>query len=99
MLFLCVEKEPKLPGRLYANKFLEMIGLEPFNIIILYDSKINPADNSLLLWKMFNNVDPERDLFIHKNRLVIDACKKYKGDGHPREWPDELLFEWFACFK
>jgi len=93
ILFLSVEKEPERPGRLYANKLLEMTDIEPFNIIILYDAKIDLADNSLLLWKMFNNVDPGRDLFMRDNRFVIDACKKYKRDGHPREWPDELSFD------
>ena len=67
-----------------------MTGLEPYNIIIVYDAKIDLADNSLLLWKMFNNVDPGRDLIIKDSRLVIDACRKYEGDGHPREWPEEL---------
>jgi len=93
ILFLCVEKEHERSGRFYANKLLDMTGLEPFNIIILYDAKIDPADNSLLLWKMFNNVDPGRDLFIRDSRLVIDACRKYEGDGHPREWPEELSLE------
>ena len=93
IVFLCLEKGAKRPGRVWAKELLDMADLEPFNIIILYDAKIHLSDNSLLLWKMFNNVDPGRDLFIRDSRLVIDACIKYEGDGHPREWPDELLFE------
>jgi len=92
ILFLCVEKGPSRPGKFYAKNLLNMTNLDSFNIIILYDPHIELSDNSLLLWKMFNNVDPGRDLFIRDNRLVIDACRKDAGDGHPREWPDELSF-------
>ena len=54
---------------------------------------VDLADGSLLLWKMFNNVDPGRDLHLQNHRLVIDACKKGVADGHTREWPDELRFD------
>jgi 4-hydroxy-3-polyprenylbenzoate decarboxylase len=92
ILFLGVENELKKQDDFYSKKIHKITESEPFNIIILYDAKIDLSDNSLLLWKMFNNVDPERDLFIKKGRVVINACRKYTGGRHPREWPDELSF-------
>ena len=92
ILFLCVENELKKQGDFYAKQIHKITEIDTFNIIILYDAKIDLSDNSLLLWKMFNNVDPERDIFIEKGRVVINACRKYTGDQHPREWPDELCF-------
>jgi 4-hydroxy-3-polyprenylbenzoate decarboxylase len=67
--------------------------LQGFSIILLYDHHIDLDDTSLLLWKMFNNVDPGRDLFIRGRRVIIDAGKKSPEEGHAREWPDELSFE------
>lgn len=76
-----------------AEALLDTPVLEPFTILVIYDSGVDLTDNSLLLWKIFNNVDPGRDLHIRKQRLVIDACKKGPADGHTREWPDELSFD------
>jgi 4-hydroxy-3-polyprenylbenzoate decarboxylase len=67
--------------------------LTPYTIIALYDAGVDLTDGSLLLWKLFNNVDPGRDLYLQNHRLVIDACKKGVADGHVREWPDELSFD------
>jgi 4-hydroxy-3-polyprenylbenzoate decarboxylase len=54
---------------------------------------VNIGDNSFILWKLFNNVDPGRDIMIRDGRGIIDACKKGPEDGHVREWPDELSFD------
>ena len=63
-----------------------------FNIFILFDKEIDLSDGSLMLWKLFNNVDPGRDIIFRNDRVVVDACKKGIMDGHEREWPDELSF-------
>ena len=76
-----------------AETLLDAPELQLFTIVVLYDADIDLADNSLLLWKIFNNVDPGRDLYVRNQRLVIDACKKGPEDGHEREWPDELSFD------
>jgi 4-hydroxy-3-polyprenylbenzoate decarboxylase len=47
----------------------------------------------LLLWKVFNNVDPQRDIIIKNGRTLINACKKGIADGHLREWPEDLIFD------
>ncbi|MEE4354088.1 MAG: menaquinone biosynthesis decarboxylase [Desulfatiglans sp.] len=93
ILAMNVEKSDTRGGREIAGQVLGLSDLNAFNIILLYDRDIDLADNSLLLWKIFNNVDPERDLFFEKDRVVIDACRKGEMDGHPREWPDELVFD------
>jgi 4-hydroxy-3-polyprenylbenzoate decarboxylase len=57
--------------------------------MVLYDD-IDLRDDSLCLWKFFNNVDPQRDIRLTGSSLVIDASKKGLADGHEREWPDEI---------
>lgn len=93
LLAVRVEKTPTRGGSYFKNRLLECSELEPFNIILLFDRHINLANESLLLWKLFNNVDPGRDILIRGSRAVIDACMKGPADGHERPWPDELTFD------
>jgi len=59
-------------------------------IFVLYDAAIDLADDSLLLWKAFNNVDPARDIAIAETNITIDATRKGPADGHKRPWPDDI---------
>lgn len=77
--------------------------------IIVVDEGIDPHDVSSVMWKVFNNVDPVRDLLIVEgpvdaldhasslphlgNKLGIDATKKGPSDGHYREWPDDITMK------
>jgi len=56
----------------------------------LYDDGIDLSDGSLVLWKVFNNVDPKRDIIRIQGRVLIDATKKGPEDGHHRPWPDDI---------
>ena len=57
--------------------------------IVLYDD-IDLNDDSLVLWKVFNNVDPRRDIELDGDGAIVDATKKGPADGYKREWPDEI---------
>jgi 4-hydroxy-3-polyprenylbenzoate decarboxylase len=59
------------------------------SILVLYDD-IDLQDDSLVLWKAFNNVDPRRDIELVGNGAIIDATKKGPADGYARVWPDEI---------
>jgi 4-hydroxy-3-polyprenylbenzoate decarboxylase len=43
-----------------------------------------------VLWKVFNNVDPKRDILRQGGRIVIDATRKGAEDGHTRPWPEDI---------
>jgi 4-hydroxy-3-polyprenylbenzoate decarboxylase len=92
ILAVSVEKQTDRGGKAFAAMLLDISELERFNIFILFDKDIDLSDGSLMLWKLFNNADPGRDMIIRDNRMVIDACRKGPMDGHEREWPDELRF-------
>jgi 4-hydroxy-3-polyprenylbenzoate decarboxylase len=87
-----VKKTEHKGGSFFADVLLGMDALCGFNIFVLFDENIDLNDNSLILWKIFNNVDPGRDIIIKNDRMVIDACKKLPIDGHHREWPEEMTF-------
>ncbi|MFZ2446420.1 MAG: menaquinone biosynthesis decarboxylase [Syntrophobacteraceae bacterium] len=90
VLLLNFAKDGKTPGRAISEKLLSEKGLEAFSIFVLLDSGIDLRDYSLVLWKLFNNVDPMRDMLRRDGRITVDATKKGPEDGHTRPWPDDI---------
>ncbi len=90
LLLVNFAKDGKTPGRTISPELLRDRALEPFSIFVLLDSSIDLGDYSLVLWKVFNNVDPARDIFRQDARIVIDATTKGAEDGHTRPWPDDI---------
>ena len=90
---LNVERNQEQTGRWYAYRLLAAGRPGDPVAIVLYDTDIDLNNDSLLLWKLFNNVDPGRDCHIQNQRMVIDACIKGPADGHKREWPEALTFD------
>ena len=76
-------------------------------IIIVVDEHVNVQDMSEVIWRLGNNIDPQRDtefvqgpvdildhasrLFGYGSKMGIDATKKLPGEGFVREWPDEIM--------
>jgi 4-hydroxy-3-polyprenylbenzoate decarboxylase len=75
--------------------------------IIVVDEDVNVQNISEVLWKVFNNVDPRRDILIvdgplevldhsaplplYGSKMGIDATKKLLSEGHTREWPKDIV--------
>ena len=93
VVLVSVEKPGNRSGKWYAERLLSEERLSEIDLFVLYDTSIELTDNSLVLWKLFNNTDPGRDLVIREGRAVVDACRKDASDGHLRQWPEELSFE------
>jgi 4-hydroxy-3-polyprenylbenzoate decarboxylase len=78
-------------------------------IIVVVDAHVNVQDTSEVLWRLGNNVDPSRDILFTRgpldvldhsspmpnfgSKFGVDATKKGPGDGHPREWPDDIIMD------
>jgi 4-hydroxy-3-polyprenylbenzoate decarboxylase len=76
-------------------------------IIVVVDKNVDVQNVEEVLWRVGNNVDPRRDITIvdgpldvldHASplpragsKIGIDATKTWPEEGHPREWPDEIL--------
>jgi 4-hydroxy-3-polyprenylbenzoate decarboxylase len=75
--------------------------------IVVVDEDVNVQDIGEVVLKVFNNIDPERDIQFtlgpvdsldHASRLPnfgskmgIDATRKWPAEGFTRPWPDEIL--------
>jgi 4-hydroxy-3-polyprenylbenzoate decarboxylase len=83
---------------------LGMLSLTKFVVIV--DEHVNVHDESEVAWRVFNNVDPRRDVMItdgpldvldHSSptagygaKMGLDATKTWPSEGHDREWPDDI---------
>ncbi|MBE0428648.1 MAG: menaquinone biosynthesis decarboxylase [Thermoleophilia bacterium] len=84
---------------------LGMLSLTKFVVIV--DEHVNVHDESEVAWRVFNNVDPRRDVVITEGpldvldhssptpnygaKMGLDATKAWASEGYPREWPDDIV--------
>ena len=77
--------------------------------VVVVDEDVNVQDVGEVVLKIFNNIDPERDIQFtlgpvdsldHASRLPnfgskmgIDATRKWPAEGFTRPWPDEILMD------
>jgi 4-hydroxy-3-polyprenylbenzoate decarboxylase len=77
--------------------------------VVVVDEHVDVHDYSEVTWRVFNNVDPERDTVIVRGpldvldhssptarygaKMGIDATKSWPDEGHTRDWPDELAMD------
>ena len=75
-------------------------------IIFVFDHDVNVQDVKECLWRLGNNIDPERDMCLvrgpidvldHSSRTLgfgskvgFDCTKKLRAEGFDREWPDVI---------
>lgn len=83
---------------------LGMMSLTKFVVIV--DEHVDVHDESEVAWRVFNNVDPGRDILITEGpldvldhssptpnygaKMGIDATKTWASEGYPRQWPDDI---------
>ncbi len=77
----------------YLNSRSNDLSSKPF--VVLIDDWIDPSDYSTVSWKIFNNIDPMRDMIYVERTdsslfIGIDATKKGPEDGLMRPWPDDI---------
>ena len=94
VIFISIKKDKPYHARIVAEKLFKLTnGVNSISIAVILDEDVNIKDISTVIWKLFNNVDPKRDFYFINGRLSIDATKKLKEEGHPREWPPEIVMD------
>ncbi|MFZ5597442.1 MAG: menaquinone biosynthesis decarboxylase [Bacillota bacterium] len=75
-------------------------------LIVVVDSNVDVQNLSEVAWRVFNNIDGRRDVVImdgpldaldhssplphYGSKIGIDATTKGPGEGHLREWPEDI---------
>ncbi len=64
---------------------------EHLKIVIFVDSEKNDVTNPyMLVWRVCNNIDSNRDIYLNNNTLGVDATNKNSFDNFQRRWPDDV---------
>ncbi|MEA3373657.1 MAG: menaquinone biosynthesis decarboxylase [Campylobacterota bacterium] len=64
---------------------------DALRIVVFVDERNNDLDNAYMLtWRVVNNMDAQRDLFIDGKVVGIDGTNKSEIDGFERRWPDDV---------
>ena len=66
--------------------------LENIKILIIIDaSHQNDVNNPyMLVWRVVNNIDSNRDMYFDQNTICIDGTNKNSFDNYKRTWPDDV---------
>lgn len=60
-------------------------------ILVIVDEAKNSVDNPyMLVWRVSNNIDSNRDLYVHGHTICLDATNKSSHDNFKRRWPDDV---------
>jgi 4-hydroxy-3-polyprenylbenzoate decarboxylase len=106
LAFISIDK--RYPG--HANKVVHALwGLGQMmfcKIICIFDKEVNVQDLSEVLWRLGNNIDPQRDIIFSNgpvdaldhasplphlgSKMGIDCTRKWKEEGFTRRWPDVI---------
>lgn len=60
-----------------------------FKILIFLDERARLKNDYMNVWRITNNIDAQRDIFIDGEQIGIDATSKGKLENYPRKWPSE----------
>ncbi len=76
-----------------AREYFDILkSLESYlRIVVFVDEKKNDILNPyMLLWRVSNNIDSMRDIYISNLMVGVDGTNKIEIDGFTREWPDDV---------
>jgi 4-hydroxy-3-polyprenylbenzoate decarboxylase len=75
-------------------------------VIVVFDENVDIQSTSEVLWRLGSNIDPKRDVTfvegpvdaldhaapqpLYGSKMGIDATRKIAGEGHDRDWPEEI---------
>lgn len=65
---------------------------ENMKVVIMIDAaNQNDVNNPyMLVWRVVNNMDSNRDVYIESNTICIDSTNKNSFDNFKRRWPDDV---------
>ena len=77
-------------GTEFIKKVFEDRSLQSVGVLLVLEAHVDLDNTSQVLWKLFNNLDPKRDIEIAGQRIGIDVTRKLPEEGYQQDWPDEI---------
>ncbi|BEK44041.1 menaquinone biosynthesis decarboxylase [Campylobacter jejuni] len=84
---VCILLDKKEKIEQNFDKLLEF--KKHFRILVFLDAENKLENSYMLVWRVVNNIDAKRDIFIKEERLGVDASAKGEAEGYLRAWPKQ----------
>ncbi|ENV8235270.1 menaquinone biosynthesis decarboxylase [Campylobacter jejuni] len=84
---VCILLDKKEKIEQSFDKLLEF--KKHFRILVFLDAENKLENPYMLVWRVVNNIDAKRDIFIKEERLGVDASAKGEAEGYLRAWPKQ----------
>lgn len=84
---VCILLDKKEKIEQSFDKLLEF--KKHFRILVFLDVENKLENSYMLVWRVVNNIDAKRDIFIKEERLGVDASAKGEAEGYLRAWPKQ----------
>ncbi len=107
ILFVAIDKKYPMQAHKVMSYIWGTGQLMFTKMIVIVDKDVDVHNISEVMWRLGNNVDWQRDTAIVKgpvdtldhsspdafwgHKIGIDATRKLAGEGHNREWPDDIV--------
>jgi len=75
----------------YLRDFLAEEAFSQVGVLLVLEAHVDLNNTSQVLWKLFNNLDPKRDIQISGQRMGIDVTRKLPEEGYQQNWPEEIV--------
>jgi 4-hydroxy-3-polyprenylbenzoate decarboxylase len=87
---ICVIGVDKTRNQKYLLEELKPL-FDHIKILVIVDEAKNSVDNPyMLVWRVTNNIDSNRDLYLYGHTICLDATNKNSHDNFKRRWPDDV---------
>jgi len=87
---ICVISVEKTRNQKYLIEELKPL-FNHIKILVIVDNKSNDVKNPyMLIWRVTNNIDSNRDLYILDKTICLDATNKNSFDNFTRRWPNDV---------
>jgi 4-hydroxy-3-polyprenylbenzoate decarboxylase len=91
ILLIALNKTGPGQSKEFIRNFLEDDALQSIGVLLILEAHVDLDNTSQVLWKLFNNLDPKRDIQIANQRIGIDLTRKLPEEGYQQDWPEEIV--------
>ena len=109
LAFVSIDKRYPGHARKVVNALWGLGQMMFCKIICIFDKEVDVQDLSQVLWRLGNNIDPERDIFFTRgpvdaldhaapmthygSKMGIDCTRKWPEEGFERDWPEVIQMD------
>jgi 4-hydroxy-3-polyprenylbenzoate decarboxylase len=106
---LSIRKAYPMQARKVMNAVWGTGQMQFTKFVVIVDEDVDVHDYSEVAWRVFNNVDPRRDVLLSEGpldvldhssptpnwgaKMGIDATRTWREEGYSREWPPDIVMD------